>query len=1287
MEAKIFDDFKMRLMNGDINADTILNITLVNSHFPKLLDYSGLDITQYRNLEDIDNVLSVKLSACDLTYSDLIQDSATSLSLYRDYIDEYNFLYPSGTYNDETPKQMESAEYIKYYTHSALNEISSWKTNTTLNTITYFRTDDSGTSIPLYVYSANSASVLSKYYEELSGNTHSAAYINNSGGFYLLRTLDEMQWFRDKVNATSDYNNKIIGVLTQSPGNDISDIGIGTLTNHFEGVLDGNNVVLSNVTAQTKSDLFGIVNVLGISGIVRDFNISGLEFQNSYRINIDHLINKSTDCYHGGLVGINYGLIENVKYIGEFKPNGYVPSVYVLNNKTEDNDVYKIWDLNSANKYQSNLDIPGYSNGYCINDMSNLIPYAGYFAEYAYLWPIKIQTGKNISSSKITDITTNSSFDITGENATILNNLINYNCQLNNYGYNIEDYLSQKSARIAADNLNGNPVFNYEKGNYPTKWHADEAAEPDGGNGSAKMIKNGLYNKKMHSYLRNAFYISPICGLNNGYIVDVTGNLNIIQADDTFVGFIGGIAGKNAYGMVSGATIVADYNKNSAHSDSYKEYKLESIYNPDDYNVDDNQTESKVMSYLTAINPLHKLKHDLIFDIFSADNDYSGYVKDYTNSNDQNNLVIQKLSMMENTALFIDVSGLSCVFDLGLHNLNSAYGNSYYYPFCYYDSDYVKINCSLPDNTDSSDTAIFTLNAQDSLMFSDYATSSITFNFSNINLGSVNGIYYSPCIKNDSGITAIKYMICRYNDISKLGKSSANIADATDITIIDQNDNTVTFTSTNLMINSEYVVSDSLKDITQFNTLVLGNLSSTSEIMNSYQSKISLFYDNGLKLNNVENKDVIDQAAKSVVYYKMPSIYNIGGVAGQFNILPKAYSQLVNVSVYDKINVTNFTKTQTIPDNIDDSYYNLMNRVGGIAAICDVRGSDVSLFENSARTPVYSYFSKVNVYLIDQIKDEKCALTAAIFPEIKYSPYSMPGVIAYHRWNTDTDPLYLITCNEDIPTVPLSFIAWGDIDKFGGERLTTDTLVPTDTGLLWENSNWNVYSNTDTNAILYYKIASDITDSDYFDDKRYNISDDNYKLTYYGHFQSNIQGLGNLGLSSDLGLSSLHTTSNLIGRDVSSYIRKSDINVPNITLTGTKTSISQNYSYEIGDILDTFNSISAILKYDSNVHGFRYFDENIKNTGYYSKNGYLVTNNTFAIGTDPAVNSIKTYLKKAISPSSINYTIPIFDDLYGVLFADNSGNNIMFVDLQNNYTDYTGNLIINFGNSGVMIQL
>ena len=168
MEAKIFDDFKMRLMNGDINANTKLNITMVNSNFPKLLDYSGLDITQYRNIDDINSIYNVKLSASDSAYSTLLADSATSLSLYNDYLDEYNFLYPSGTYNDEKPEKMEELEYIQYYTHSALNEISAWKTNVELHEITYFRTDDSGTSIPLYVYSANSATVLTKYYEELS---------------------------------------------------------------------------------------------------------------------------------------------------------------------------------------------------------------------------------------------------------------------------------------------------------------------------------------------------------------------------------------------------------------------------------------------------------------------------------------------------------------------------------------------------------------------------------------------------------------------------------------------------------------------------------------------------------------------------------------------------------------------------------------------------------------------------------------------------------------------------------------------------------------------------------------------------------------------------------------------------------------------------------------------------------------------------------------------------------------------------------------------------------------
>lgn len=109
---------------------------------------------------------------------------------------------------------------------------------------------------------------------------------------------------------------------------------------HFEGVFFGNGYKFTNVTIECNNNNNGIFGTIGISGIVDSFRVDGKNMLlATKRLDISHLKLDSSDINAGFICGKNYGAISNVEMSGTIYVSGFVPAMYSMSNKTTDNGV------------------------------------------------------------------------------------------------------------------------------------------------------------------------------------------------------------------------------------------------------------------------------------------------------------------------------------------------------------------------------------------------------------------------------------------------------------------------------------------------------------------------------------------------------------------------------------------------------------------------------------------------------------------------------------------------------------------------------------------------------------------------------------------------------------------------------------------------------------------------------------------------------------------------------------------------------------------------------------
>lgn len=210
-------------------------------------------------------------------------------------------------------------------------------------------------------------------------------------GFYYVKTVEELKWCAEKVNGDNNliFNNRINIVLGDNIGVDINstaisnklkyckeiDFVIGSKQNRpYNGIFYGNGFKIQNIDIRCSGNNNGIIGTLGIDGVVDSVRFAGIAIlRNRKKLNIAHMTTDGCDINAGVLCGKNYGTINKV-YMdnGRVYIKGFSPEVYTVSNRSDTQD-------STAFMYpQTNVFYPSYL---CINSKANIIPYIGYFAE------------------------------------------------------------------------------------------------------------------------------------------------------------------------------------------------------------------------------------------------------------------------------------------------------------------------------------------------------------------------------------------------------------------------------------------------------------------------------------------------------------------------------------------------------------------------------------------------------------------------------------------------------------------------------------------------------------------------------------------------------------------------------------------------------------------------------------------------------------------------------------------------------------------------------------------
>jgi len=184
----------------------------------------------------------------------------------------------------------------------------------------------------------------------------SSAPSKNSDGFYEIGTKEELVWFSETVNSG---NGEINAVLVDDI---IFDgeyfIPIGSLSNHFNGVFDGQGHRISGIEINEPSQDY--MGVFGHSdGVIRNLTVDNNIVGN------DHT---------GGVCGFNTGLIENCCNEGNVSGHDFVGGIYGNDDLKPNGIVRNCCNIGSTSAHASygiGCKAESVENCYSINSWNN----------------------------------------------------------------------------------------------------------------------------------------------------------------------------------------------------------------------------------------------------------------------------------------------------------------------------------------------------------------------------------------------------------------------------------------------------------------------------------------------------------------------------------------------------------------------------------------------------------------------------------------------------------------------------------------------------------------------------------------------------------------------------------------------------------------------------------------------------------------------------------------------------------------------------------------------------
>ena len=540
MDSFIFDIFKKNILEGNVNQETTWQLFPVNKKFT----------------EDMADTLKYIKHTYDIPF---FQSSANNPDTI-----EKNIMA-----NHVLPNMYLTNMMAFNYTYRSMYE-----------------TDQP--SQPLYVDADNFDKLIENSILPLSEQHLKTMFFEDGGcfnrnnkkkGFYYVKTSEELLWCANTVNGIQ-FDNTInivlgdnIGIIDESINIDNIDGETNNILNReklkkirysigsnpaqpYNGIFFGNGYSFVNIELICENDVTGIFGYLGYDGIISTAYIRGFNIVTcNKKINMDHLITNGTDVYAGLLCGKNNGKITNVCIDGTVTFNGFVPSIYSVNNKTE----------NRSEENPGNYDY--YPDFYCFDSPGNIIPYIGYFNEgvfatysayevsqghysYPHYWNTDMTYKTLRYDSKGNVVSPKEWFYWGGTSEASIGNFIHYTRPADRF--NVLWYDGQIIANTnALHGVNGlsiceNGLYNYGDGTSGTieKYNRGD---------TMKNIRYADYfNKsiKLSEQNRVAYYVSPLVGFNNNIINDSIINAKLFTSG-TFVGFMGGVAGMQSDGLLN----------------------------------------------------------------------------------------------------------------------------------------------------------------------------------------------------------------------------------------------------------------------------------------------------------------------------------------------------------------------------------------------------------------------------------------------------------------------------------------------------------------------------------------------------------------------------------------------------------------------------------------------------------------------------------------------------------------------------------------------------------------
>ena len=411
-------------------------------------------------------------------------------------------------------------------------------------------------------------------------------------GFYYIKTKEDLKWCADRING-ENYDNTINIVLGDDIGTDDDtpiklNFALGENPEHpYEGILYGNGYSFKNININCNKSCNGIIGYLGYSGWADTIMINGDHnaLTNRKPISITHLIDGEGDVAAGFLCGKNNGKITNVVVSGNLNVNSFYPKIYSIYNKVDNADTTE------TNLY-GNMFYPDYL---CFDSLGNIIPYIGYFNEgvFATLSGYNKNTGEtetywrtNITAYDGKGFATKIATDEVSKIASPTDWYYHDGFWIDNYGYagsmnKIEDrknilfydtFIACQTNKMENETVFGFTLGASTIGLLPIDSLSIESLTNPGLTVNGKMynirkktrqtnkfglIENAPYldkSIKLSQQNRAAYFVSPLIGINNSEVDNILINSNIITSG-TFVGFIGGLAGKQLNGNIKNCMI------------------------------------------------------------------------------------------------------------------------------------------------------------------------------------------------------------------------------------------------------------------------------------------------------------------------------------------------------------------------------------------------------------------------------------------------------------------------------------------------------------------------------------------------------------------------------------------------------------------------------------------------------------------------------------------------------------------------------------------------------------